>query len=53
MPRNCGCGGSKTGGTGQKYQHVGTDGKVIQTYSSETDARMAASSQPGTRVRPA
>lgn len=48
----CGCGKAKTGGVA-KFQHVGTDGRVIKTYSSETDARMAAASKPGTRVRPA
>jgi len=53
MPRSCGCGGSKKSAGSQTYQHVGTDGRVIQVYSTETDARMAASKQPGTRVRPA
>lgn len=53
MPRNCGCGGSKAGGTGTKYIVVKPDGTKSQPYSSETDARMAASSQPGSRVRPA
>lgn len=53
MARSCGCGGSRKAGTGTKFAHVSTDGKVIQIYSSETDARMAASQQPGTRVRPA
>lgn len=48
----CGCGKSKSGGV-QKWQHVGTDGKIIKVYSSEMDARSAASQQSGTRVRPA
>jgi hypothetical protein len=49
----CGCGSSKkAGGIGQKWEHLSTDGRVLNTYSSETDARMEAASQPGTRVRP-
>lgn len=53
----CGCGKNKKK-PNQQYQHIGTDGNVIptpdgaQAYSSEMDARMAAASQPGTRVRP-
>lgn len=50
---SCGCGGTKrVGGTGQKYQLLDSGGAVIKVYSSETDARMAASQSPGTRVRP-
>jgi hypothetical protein len=52
MPRTCNCGGSRSGGTGQKFDLVDSTNKVINTYSSETDARQAASQQPGTRVRP-
>lgn len=53
MPRNCGCGGSKKSAGSQNFQHIDATGKVIKVYSTETDARMAASQQPGTRVRPA
>lgn len=49
----CGCGKKKAGGTGQKWLVTAPDGKTTKTYSSETDARMAASSQSGARVRPA
>lgn len=53
----CSCGRNKKK-PNQTYQHLSVDGEIIPTpegalsYTSEMDARMAASSQPGTRVRP-
>lgn len=49
----CSCGSKAKSGGVQKFQHVGTNGKVIKTYSSETDARLAAAKVSGSRVRPA
>jgi hypothetical protein len=46
----CNCGANRLGGT-KKYNHVDANGKVLKTYSSEMDARMAASRTPGTRVK--
>lgn len=48
----CACGSGRLG-TAQKYNLVDSSGKVIKTYSSEADARMAASRTPGSRVKPA
>jgi hypothetical protein len=47
---SCNSKGAKAGGTGQKYLHsYSVDGKTVtKTYSSEMDARMAASSLGGT-----
>lgn len=49
----CSCnskGGAKAGGTGQKYVHTYTESgsTTTKTYSSEMDARMAASRLGGT-----
>lgn len=58
MGKDCGCGGRNRKGSTQTYQHIGLDGEILPTptgenaYTSEMDARMAAASQPGTRVRP-
>jgi hypothetical protein len=46
----CGCGSNRRGPSTQTWQHIGEDGKVINTYSSEMDARLAASQLPGSRV---
>jgi len=52
MMAGCNC-GSRLGGS-TKYNLVdASTGKVLKTYSSESDARLASSRQPGTRVRPA
>jgi hypothetical protein len=49
----CNCGSKKSGGTGQKFLLLDGSGSLVKVYSSETDARMAASKNPGYRVRPA
>jgi hypothetical protein len=47
----CAC-GSKKKTSSQKWLVYPADGGKPVTYSSEMDARMAASSQPGSRVTP-
>jgi hypothetical protein len=48
----CSCGMSKkSGGTGTKWLVIYPD-STKKTYASETDARIAASQTPGSRVRP-
>lgn len=39
--------------TSTKHNLLDSNGKVLKTYSSEADARMASARQPGTRVRAA
>lgn len=43
----CACGSKKAGGVQKKWTHTDSTGKKT-TYSSEMDARMAASRQGGT-----
>lgn len=47
MAGNCNCGSKRAGGASKNWVHTAPDG-TKKTYSSEMDARMAASRSGGT-----
>lgn len=49
----CSCNSRKNGTTGAPttWNLIGPDNKIVRAYSSETEARIAASQTSGSRVR--